>query len=166
MLFEPELRLYSIQNDTYRFHTGALPDGRQVLMGVQFPELVVVEFDAEGNYSTLFPRDIPANILRISKHDTYSADRDLLDEEIRKLQQTIGYSPATIHVKQFFLADRWIGIKDLPDYLVETMEGSDTDDLEVAEAKEEIRTWQENGDFVLWWCKDIWLDASGAITST
>jgi len=159
-------RLYAIQNDTYRFRTGALPDGRQVLMGVQFPELVVVEFDAEGNYLNLFTRDIPANILHRSKHGIYSADSDLLDEEIRKLQQEIVYSPATIRVKQFFRSDRWIGIKDLPDYLVEAAEGSDPDILDPEEAKEDIRTWQESGDFVLWWCEDLWMDASGEITST
>jgi len=159
-------RLYAIQNDTYNFHTGLLPDGRQVLMGVYFPDLVVVEFGYDGTYLSLRTETIPPDFVSVNSHGIKVMDEVRLDEEIRKLQQAIGYSPATIRVKQFFLSDRRIGIRDLPDYLVEAAAGMDADALDPAEAQEDIRIWQENGEFVLWWSKDIYMDAEGGITST
>ncbi len=144
-------RLYAIQNDTYNFHTGLLPDGRQVLMGVYFPDLVVVEFGDDGTYLGVRTEKIPPDFVSVNSYGIKVMDDDRLDEEIHKLQQAIGYKPATIHVRQFFLSDRRIGIKDLPDDLIDYHTEWDADDPEVAEIEEEIRTWQENEDFVLWW---------------
>ena len=45
-------RLYQIRNEGFPFSTGRLADGTQILMGPQPPELVIVEFDADGKYRT------------------------------------------------------------------------------------------------------------------
>jgi len=47
---EEDRRLYRIQNQVEYFGAGRTQDGHQILLGVQLPELVLIEFDKVGNY--------------------------------------------------------------------------------------------------------------------
>ncbi|MEO7719700.1 MAG: hypothetical protein ABIY70_26135 [Capsulimonas sp.] len=147
---------YSIQNNTFYFHTGRLSDGGQAILGVQMPTLLMVKFDADGNYVEVVVKDFPPDL-----------SFDELSEHLKSWRAELGITPATISVKQFFLKDIWVGIQDLPDHYLEVLRNPENFDAEeLAELQEDIRIRQEQGDFVFYWCEDYYLDRSGEVTSS
>ena len=158
---EADNLLYKIQNDSYHFHTGYTQNGNQILMGVQFPEIVMVEFDKAGNYLTILARAIPQELLSIT-NGIFTADDNKLFVEIQSWQKEINFVPGTISVRKFFLPDRWIGIQDLPDYLRDVSDyPSNYDPQERQALQEQTCEWQDSGDFVLYWVEDYYLDKEG-----
>ena len=156
-------RLYNIQNDPILFHTGRGENGNQMLIGVQFPEIVLVEFDAQGNYLRVVTREIPKQFLSVG-NGIFQADDTVLLALIENWKDEMGLIPGTISVKQFFLPDRWIGIRDLPQYIQDYLDAPGNYDEELSrELQEEIRQWREHGDFVLNWDEDYDLNQEGEI---
>ena len=101
-------RVYPIQHAPNYFHAGRLRSGDQALMGVLFPELVLVRFSLEGECRGIESRPIE---LSNPPHDERVAFAKL-----ECWEHDLGFAPSTILVHHFFLADRWIGILDVPQH--------------------------------------------------
>lgn len=159
-------RLYNIQNDAVYFHTGRVKNGNQVLMGVLMPELVMVEFDGDGNYLGITTREIPKQFLSVI-NDIYRIEGYIQSALIENWQDEIGLMPGTISVKKFFLPDRWIGIQDLPDHFQEILDQPEVYDEEFRrEIQDEMKQWLDSGNFVFWWGNDYYLNQEGEVESS
>ena len=146
-----EPHIYPIQNDGLHFYTGLLPSGRPVLMGVQRPELVLVEFDKNGG------------VVQVVTHDSSRDEENTL----RSWQTEIGLQPGTIFVCAFFLTERWIGIHDLPDHYQDALNAPQNYDAEERDfLQNEAALWKERGDFVLYWNEDYYLNRDGVLESS
>lgn len=145
-------REYLIQNFEHDFYTGFIGDGRQVLMGPLYPELVLIEFDAFGDFVGVQTRLETQRQSQVEDQNAWEHRYDAYYETLAQVetwQTELGYRPGTIRVHRFFLADRGLGIRDLPDHYQEL-----------------LPYWREKGCFVLWWGRDFWMDADGDVAST
>ncbi|BDI30148.1 hypothetical protein CCAX7_21990 [Capsulimonas corticalis] len=130
------------------------------------PELIMVEFDAVGNYLNLIVK-APIHDPQVLSLGSAALIYDILPPELIQWQREIGFAPATISVKKFFLEDQWIGIQDLPDHFQEVLDNPDDyDEEERKDADEEILRWKEEGTFVLKWCEEYWLSRDGDVESS
>jgi hypothetical protein len=167
-------RYYSIQDQgDYDFLVGTTRDGRQVLMGLLCPELVVVFFDPEGRFleCEARPWEVPApRMPGGTPFQIYDREfRESIRAQIQGWHEEIGFEPGPIAVREFFIWDRWLGIKDLPDHLEEFLadpSGAAEDEEEADDLRESINLWLNDGQFVLWWAKDYWMGADGDVDST
>ena len=145
---EPAERLYTIQNDIYHYYTGHLSSGNQVLMysSIEPPTaagLPRVEFDAEGNVVAFYSKSRPP------------------------LAAPPAYTPGTIRVKAFFVADLWFGIEDLPAHYQEFQdEPENATEEERLRYPKQIAAWQASGDFVLYCNEDYYLNKEGELVSS
>jgi hypothetical protein len=158
---------YHIQNDGSHFHTGHMKNGDQVLMGVLLPELVCVEFDAQGNLREVVTREIARQFLPM-RNGIYRAENWILKALLQQWQEELEITSGTICVKPFEIPERGIGIRDLPDHYQEIVNGSTQylDEEELRAAQEDIRAWLEHGDFVLCWAEEYYMDHDGELVAT
>jgi hypothetical protein len=157
------LELYPIINDGYHYYAGQTKEGNQVLMGVQLPDIVAVEFSAAGELLHVLSRrialDPPQNTLDLDSSEV----REALDAQ----QSELGFVPGTIAVRKFFLPDLWIGIADLPEHYQDVIDRPEDYDKErLQELQGDIQTWLDGGDFVLYWVEDYYLNAQGELESS
>lgn len=147
------------------YDAGRLENGNQIVMGIQFPEIVLVEFDADGNYLGYETVPIQKEILAVSD-GVYRADPIPLSIAIRHQQEELGLIKGPISVRPFFVPERWIGIKPLPDHYQDILDHADPDSQEWNEVQEEARLWQDRGDFVFYWDEPYYLNRDGDIESS
>lgn len=141
------------------FDAGVLPDGQQVLVGLQLPELVVVRFSSEGMLSGV---EVVASI---APKNCSMAEQ--ASTELDRWKAEVGYRAMTITVQPFFLRDRWIGIADLPQHYQEVLDQPEGFDEDIrGNLLDDIRQWQLRGDFVLYWDEDYYLNKDGEVVSS
>lgn len=160
-------RLFPLSSYGDEYLTGHCADGRQVVMGLLCPHLVVYLFDANGRLLS-GERQLwnhPAPRLNSGPFDIYNeAFRTSLDVQFRELQQSLGYSQSPIRVREFFDPDNWVGIEALPSHYrdLETIANEE-------ERKEFIISrdrWLADGCFVWWWAKDYYMSKDGEVESS
>ncbi len=163
-------RLFPIQ--AYDYETGVCADGRQVVMGLLCPELVAFFFDAQGNLVSREGRHWSDAAGKIAGHQPpYHISSDefdaLIDAERKAWQVELGYSPATIRVKEFYDDEYPVGIQILPGHLanVET-ETWFRDEEERQEFIKSRDRWLAEGSFVWWWARDYFMSKDGEVEST
>lgn len=154
---------YTIRNNGHYFTTGIDGQGRQVLIGLLFgatsPEVVAVLFDKSGDYLGSVAEPI---VPRPDENDEAAADRTLAE-----VQSAISLTPASIVIKKFWLDDRQVGISDLPEHYQDFLNNPEEfDEQRKAELSEDVRRWFSEGDFVLWWGEDYYLDKDGDVSSS
>lgn len=151
-------RYYTISSCEDVFDAGILPDGRQVLAGIQLPEIVVVYFSSQGILAGVTVTTIA------------SEDRSPIDQasvELARWKSVVGFRANAIRVQPFFLRDRWIGIADLPPHYQKVLDHpEDIDEVRLAELLTDIRQWQHRGDFVCYWDEDYYFDKNGELASS
>jgi hypothetical protein len=126
-------------------------------MGIQPPELVLVEFDSGGNYLRTMTKDLRSEDI---------TEENLLDE-LSKWRHEIELIPSGIAIKRFFQPDRWIGIKDLPDHYQEVLDRpQELDDERRTQFYEEIRLRLEEGDYIFYWDEDYYVNKEGEVVSS
>lgn len=163
-------RLYCIQSEPGHFYAGHLKDGTQAFIGIDYPSLILVEFDAEGNYLKIITKEISQESLSAIKESLsepvsesmwlkYTKDWDELDEWANEL----GFTKGVITVKKFCLPEYEICIQDLP---TEYQEMLDSDEEIDEETLEEIREWQKGNEFILVWGQDYYMNEAGEVVST
>lgn len=161
-------------------------------MGLLCPHLVVVYFDAEGKYLSV--QDV---VLTVPPHqegttriyweepdgtikEVNSANphiyithkpefRESLEWDIRNLLKPSDFVEQPIDIQEFFLEDRYLGIRLLPDYLEEFIKDPTSvaeDEEDIAFHQEILDEWKTEGKFILWWGKDYWFGADGEVEST
>ncbi|MEZ4446189.1 MAG: hypothetical protein R3B72_44340 [Polyangiaceae bacterium] len=157
-------RLFAIQPSA-DFHAGVLDDGRQVLLGLLCPEVVVFVFGRDGRFITKQEQVWRHPAQRMGTDGPYQiydpAFVRAMNQQIADLKATLGVKDGTIRVRQFF--DVAVGIEEFPDYLEESEDGSPED----AQRRLALRReWRASGGFVLWWAKDYYMSKDGQIEST
>jgi hypothetical protein len=145
-------RLYAFRADAGYFDAGVLADGRQVLMAAFYPATFAIFFDAAGKQVDYQER----------KNALHAPD----EAALRAWQLALGFEPRTIHVKKFSVAG--LGTADLPSHLQDFVDDPDAEaDPEERDAMaRSLIEWVDSGSFVLYWGNDLWLDASGHVTSS
>ena len=154
------LQRYTIAGcDDYGFYTCTAANGHQLLFGIQLPELVVVDFDRDGILT-----EVAVRPLRTTTTDPYD---DEVARELEEVKRELGWRPSAIHVAEFFLPDRWIGIRRLPDHYQELTDHPERfSEPQRAELEDDIGHWMARGDFVLYWNEDYYLDRDGEVVSS
>ena len=162
-------RRYAIQShEGYFFYTGVRPNNEQVLMGLFCANLLVAfHYDLEGNLLRIDQRPIP---LFQGVKPPYDKRIPLLIEEWQTAmglwQTAMGLQCSTIKVKKFFSHELHIGIEDYPSHFHEILSDPASDDGEKADVRESMELWDKDGQFVLLWENDYWLDESGEVVSS
>jgi hypothetical protein len=168
-------RLYPIRPEQGYFVAGMTGDGRQVLMGLYCPDLVAIFFDASGDLirheahhlEFLQRSGVIVDGERIEGMVGYY---DIYDERIPPRivawQEELQFRSTTIRVKRFFLDELGIGIEDYPSHFGEILDDPGASDEEKGDVRDSMRHWDADGQFVLHWGNDYWLDDSGEVTSS
>ncbi len=78
----------------------------------------------------------------------------------------IGFQRATIKVKKFFSQQPYIGIEDYPDHFGDILSDPQACEEDKSDIRESMRLWDEDGQFVLQWGNDYWLNNTGKVVSS
>lgn len=168
-------RLYSIRPDSGYFDVGVTDDGRQVLMGPWLPDLVAVFFDASGNLvgrESRRPGFLHNRGVVVDGSPVEGSVESLDVNDPRTLasiaawQGELGFQPATIRVRRFHLDNLGVGIADHPDHLVEILSAPRASDADKENARDSLRSWDADGQFVLRWGEEFWLDDAGEVVAS
>lgn len=159
--FEPAERVFTLAGGEGYFDAGTTSDGRQALMGAFWEQTFALFFDTDGRLLEYATRPLLPG--RPSGQPDHGPSRSAIEA----WQAELGFEPADIRVKRFSCRAAGVGIEDLPSHLEEFLEDPDGfNDEDRVNYPIEIQKWIENGDFVLYWGNDLWLDGNGHVTST
>jgi hypothetical protein len=168
-------RQYPIRPEQGYFDAGMTGDGRQVLMGLYCPDLVAIFFDASGDLICHEARHLEflqrsGVIVDGEPIEGMVGYYDIYDERIpRRIvawQGGLQFRSTTIRVKRFFLGELGIGIEDYPSHFGEILDDPGSSDEYKDDVRDSMRLWDADGQFVLHWGNDYWLDDSGQVTSS
>ena len=164
--------MYPIRDEGVSFSAGSAAGGKQVLMGLLYPELVSLFFDKCGVFSHTEARRLPfeapthsVSKVHVLEDHQFAGKVDML---LAAWQQDIAFKPGLIQVQKFFLPDRHLGIADIPKAFDAFLRNPAIieDEVERKELSKTLDDWKRKRMFVLWWGKDYWLDEHGEIDST
>lgn len=178
------MKTYLMNNTEYDFVTGTLPDGKQAIAGILFPDLPTPSLTvstedgdllfSEGKQETT-ESPVPKLTMAIfSKTGDFiklkETGTDIEITDIDGILAATDLRPTGIKVKQFYSADKSIGIKDMPDTYVRFMENPDAEEFDENDREyypEDIETWKTSNLYLFHWGKDYWIDGNtGNIDST
>jgi hypothetical protein len=166
--------LYFIQPHERKYlHAGQTSDRRQVLMCLCCAKLVCISFDQPGNLLRVEQRPLDFMVEEVARDRGTPVSDERIDVELAAWQKALGFVPATIAVKKFFVMGRtsWrgdgIGIEDYPAHWLEAVENPEgCSEEELTAAQEGLSRWQREGLFVLWWGNDFWFDGTGSCVAS
>jgi hypothetical protein len=142
----------------YCFFAGTTTDNKQVLMGLFFPNLIAIFFDSDGKLMNIDKRSVEFSPLGI--YD------DRIEAHIESWQEEMCFQPTTVRVQRFFAQEPYIGIEDYPSHFAEILADPEKCNEEKNDIRESMRLWDEDGQFVLQWGNDYWLNDSGEIVAS
>lgn len=180
--FYPSEKIYQIQSYgvdevTFDYDTGILPNGKQVILGFNdqstIPEAVAVFFSADGRMleSQLRPIVIPRPNLFPAEY------RRLCQEQVVAWRTELGMKSGPVRVRHFVVHDyresprlevqiytspypTWGYYLQFDPYVYPTPE-------ERAEMRQRFEDWQASGRFVFWWgTRDYHMSKDGEVLST
>lgn len=145
------------------FHVGRTGEGRQVILGVLFSEIVAYIFDAEGRWLSRERRSWglrspTADIISFQQSQDPRIRMDI-EKQISDWKRQFGVGTGPIAVKKFFDDELFVGVKSLPSCLEQAAEGETQS--EYRERCAERKVWIASRKFVLWWARDYWLFKGG-----
>lgn len=157
-------RRYPIKShEGYGFCAGITSDNKQVLMGLLCPSIAAIFFDSEG--TLLHVEQHPVNFFQ-GVNPPYNIYDKRIPTLILAWLMEIGFQPATIKVKKFFSQVRYVGIEDYPSHFEEILNDPKESVEEKNDIRESMRLWDKDGQFVLHWGNDYWLNVSGEVVSS
>lgn len=158
-------RLYTIQHHEGYIDCGICADGRQVLADpFNRTGSAVIFFDSAGNLLGCEVRPFPEEV----PHGT-SGFVAAVERAWKAWMDEIGYKPGTIHVRTFVAAEQGIGIEDRPDHFEAFLKAPELEAPDPEDRRwmfDQIREWDEEGTYVLYYGNDLWMDEDGDINST
>jgi hypothetical protein len=150
------------------FIAGRERGGRQILLGLRYPYVVVLVFAASGELVEAVIRPSlfhPKSRGPAGPYFTENPDfQEKVSGQIASWQLEIGFRPGPILVQPFALPELSLGIEDLPRHL----QGFRKQPKEFSEEEQRefpgiIDEWVSEGNFVLWWGTDYYLDKQGEV---
>jgi hypothetical protein len=147
-------KLYKVNTAGDCFEPGLSKNGEQVLIGSCSDDVVAVFFNSGG---------------RLLWYEAKPKESVLYpDKELETWKATIGLAPGAVRIQEFFLEDHYIGITELPKCFREFVNDPSfiPTDSERQEWEADVRKWRQNGQFILCWGREFWMNADGLITST
>ena len=160
---EVQERRYAIRPDEGYFAAGVARGGEQVLMGLLCPNLVAFRFDQDGRLIGIDHRPVPFFRDVTPPYDIYDIR---LQPMLDAWKAEMGFRRATIRVLKFYSDQYWAGIEDYPSHFHEVLADPDADAEEKADIRESMELWDRDGQFVVLWGNDYWLDGSGRVVSS
>ena len=158
---------YKLFSEDYIFDTGRNANNDQIVIGIQTPNIVVLQFSDEGELQNInkTPVDISDDT---HLYDIYS---DIYNELFLKIKTQLGFVSAPICILKFFLEQDEIGIQDFPDHFLDYLNNKNDEtmyDLEQRESYEKlIPEWKMKNNFVFFWCEEYYIDGeTGEIESS
>ena len=157
-------RLYTLRHDQGYFDTGTTDDGRQVFAYWDSQEPMAVFFDGDGNL-------LGCEVRQLSIDAPYGTPEceALISQAVQLWQDEIGFQPKPIRVRRFALPEHELGIEDRPDHYETFLKAPELEEPDEEEREgmfEQIREWDEENSFVLYWGNDYWVNADGEVTSS
>jgi hypothetical protein len=163
-------RLYCLQTsyedgNVADFYAGRLADGRQALLGVYLPKLVLVLFDAAGNYLEYQTRPLADGP---KSGPVTDVDRAEFVTRRQRWQRELGWQEQPIQVRRFALPEQRIYLADYPEWATLLLYDpySYPTPQERAELRRQMEEWDREGCFVFWWSRDYHMNKDGEVLST
>lgn len=154
---------YPIRDAGQYFFTGRTSTNDQILFGIIAEdgglEVACVWFDSGGRFLRFHTE-------RVTARPGQTAE-DAAQIQLAEFQDGCGYRPEAIHVERFSVPGRFIRIDDIPEHYQKFL--SDPSQYEPERQEElagDIRKWVDDGDFVLWWGEDYYVDKEGEVVSS
>jgi hypothetical protein len=152
--------LFPIRSATERyFYAGHLPHGRQALVARSgYGQLVVAMFDGGGNLTQVIHRELPSPPVLHDSNEFREVDNDDFQEYLRC---EFGFAPGLIRIKAFRIPQEMFAVYHLPEHyqaFLQDPNGSAFGEEERQAFPGWIQQWHEQGQFVLEWGNDYWLN--------
>jgi hypothetical protein len=142
--------------------------GQAVLLGIRYPYLVAVLFDQVGRLVEIRIRPLGFQAPAIYKGGPYITEDPLFLEKVHNQRSQweveFGFKEGPIVVERFFLPQLLIGIEDLPRHLQRFLHHpTEFSTDEQSNYPAIIQDWRTNGNCVLWWGTDYYLNRDGEV---
>lgn len=168
--FRDEDYLYPIEgHPEYWFYTGRTED-KQALLGLIGNDLIVFQFDSEGNrlgdQETLF--SVNDFVKKMEGKELQEVQlQSEIERQIRLFRTRTGFEDTGIQVKRFRLREINVGIEDMPDDVQECLlNPSAFSEQDRVDLTDTLEGWKDENLFVFWWGQSFTMDAEGLVTSS
>lgn len=149
----PDYRYRLFSERFYGWWTGKVQGKQQMLCG----PTAVLFFDWEGN------------LIRIENKQLYPTPKECFDAanawaECREAwPKELQFKEAVVDLKRFWLAEKWIGIEDMPDGLAEFYTAPEQFEME----PEDVQSWMGSGLYVFHsGCGDYYMNSDGGVETS
>lgn len=155
--------LFPIQSCPWHyFYAGHLPGGRQVLIGQCVDGYIqMAVFDRDGHFLEVLQHDLPTDILTSRAVAGFDVIADKFQEF---LQREFGFVPGLIRVREFRRPADLFGVYRFPQFYQDFLSNPE-DPIFGEEERQElpsiIEQWKAEGNFVVEWGNDFWLNNKG-----
>jgi hypothetical protein len=163
-----EAKKYMIQSHEFDFFVGTSNADEQVLLGIFWPQLIAVFFNAAGTLLRYEMRD-PSVAWTTLQEDDIDAR---LEDELEEWKRDLELRSCPIRVCKFFIENRAfdirIGIRDMPEHLEDFLQDPSfvEDEAERRDWYESVARWRAQESHVLFWGKEYWMNRHGEVTDT
>jgi hypothetical protein len=164
-------RLYPLRHDQGVFETG-IAQGKQLLLANTVDEILLHWFAPNGEFIELERHRIPKQSADSGRvwdvktgtvlSDPASGYWQRVERELTTLKERIGFVAQDIAVRKFESEEACI--EDLPGEYQEFLDNRDDYSEEDRQAFDEyIRKWRRNNSFVVEFCEQYWMSATGEV---
>lgn len=152
---------------SHEFHVGRTRDGRQLILGPMFSEVIAYVFDSEGRLISRERRAWRESEASQDRMEIYwlfePGTRSKVERKVADWKRELGLVEAPIVVDGFFDNDFYVGIEDTPRFLEVAIE--DESEFDRRERDRERIDWVHSKSFVFWWELDYWMVRDGTMSS-
>jgi hypothetical protein len=149
------------------FYAGHLPGCRQALIARSvYGQLIAPMFDGHGNLTGIVRQELPSPPVLPDSGEVREVDEDDFHEYLRR---EFGFSPGLIRIKEFHIPQEMFAVYHLPQQYREFLDNPKSTAFGAEERQAFpglIRRWLEQGQFVLEWGNDFWLDSTGEVVAS
>lgn len=142
--------------------------GEAILFGLRYPHIVAVLFDRAGRFLEIRVRPLGFEAPTVHSQGPYITEDPFFLERVKDRlllwQDEFGFVEGPIVVDCFRIPELLIGIDDLPRHLKKFLKApADFSSDEQSNYPEIIRDWTTDGNCVLWWGREYYLNKDGEV---
>ena len=160
---------YALRHDNGYFDAGTASGGRQAMMVAFYTGLTAIFFDADGELLGHEVRPLPPEEPADSPARRITLDTPAVEAALAAWKAEVGFRPEPIRVQRFEVDELGVGIADRPSHMEEFLkapEVAEPNETEREHSWQSLREWEAEGNFVLYWGNDLWVNAEGEVTSS